>query len=154
MAMQNIYNYSKPKMVPTKINSLEAKVDVKDVKKVESKADQYLAQKVMTAKPEELTYMLYEGLVKFIKQGILYNDDSNIEKTHESIMRSQAIVTELDVTLDREYALSEGLAQMYDYMNRRLTDANLTKDTSILQEVLGYAETLKDTWKQAMVLAR
>lgn len=154
MAMQNIYNYSKPNMVPTKINSLDKKIDMKIIKKVDSKADQYLEQKILTAKPEELTYMLYEGLVKFIKQGILYNDDHNIQKTHEAIMRSQAIVTELDVTLDREYDISEGLAQMYEYMNRRLLDANLNKDTTILSEVLGYAETLKDTWKQAMTLAR
>lgn len=154
MAMQNIYNYSKPQMTPTKINHLKDKVTIKDVKKQDSKADQYLEQKIMTAKPEELTLMLYEGLVKFLKQGILYNGDHNIQKTHEAIMRAQAIVTELDVTLDREYAISEGLAQMYDYMNSRLLDANLNKDTEILKEVLGYSETLRDTWKEAMVLAR
>jgi flagellar protein FliS len=69
-------------------------------------------------------------------------------------MRAQAIVTELDVTLDREYELSEGLAQMYEYMNRRLMEANLEKDTEILKEVLTYSETLRDTWKEAMTLSR
>lgn len=154
MAMQNIYNYSKPKMASTTIKPLNPKEVINDIKKVESKTDQYLEQKIMSARPEELTYMLYEGLVKFIKQGILYNEDHNVQKTHEAIMRAQAIVTELDVTLDREYDLSEGLAQMYEYMNRRLMDANLSKDTEILKEVLTYSETLRDTWKEAMTLSR
>jgi len=154
MAMQNIYNYSRPKMVPTKINTLDKKVEFKEMKKTDSKADQYLEQKIMTASPEELTFMLYEGLVKFIKQGILYNDDNNVQKTHDAILRSQAIVNELAVTLNKEYAVSEGLELMYDYMNRRLTDANMGKDSDILKEVLGYAETLRDTWKQAMTMTR
>ena len=154
MAMQNIYNYSKPKMAPTTIKPLNPKEVINEIKKVESKTDQYLEQKIMSARPEELTYMLYEGLVKFIKQGILYNEDHNVQKTHEAVMRAQAIVTELDVTLDREYELSEGLAQMYEYMNRRLMEANLSKDTDILKEVLTYSETLRDTWKEAMTLSR
>ncbi|MBN2794402.1 MAG: flagellar export chaperone FliS [Clostridia bacterium] len=116
--------------------------------------DQYLEQKVMSAKPEELTLMLYEGIVKFIKQAMLYNDQKNVEKTHTALMRAQAIITELDVTLNEEYEVSQNLKQMYGYMNARLLDANLEKETAIMAEILVFAEDLRDTWKEAMVLAR
>jgi flagellar secretion chaperone FliS len=43
---------------------------------------------------------------------------------------------------------------MYDYMNRRLIEANVKKDNSIVEEVIGYAEELRDTWAQAMKLAK
>lgn len=154
MAMQNIYNYQKPKMVPTQMKTTQNQSPVYDVKKAEPKADQYLEQKIMTAKPEELTMMLYDGMVKFLKQSILYNDQENIQKTHNTIMRAQAIINELNITLREEYDVSTNLRQMYAYMNSRLIDANLEKETNILEEVLGFAEELRDTWKKAMVLTR
>jgi flagellar protein FliS len=153
MAMQNIYNYQKPKVMPTQMNTT-VKKPVYNAKKKDVKADQYLEQKIMSAKPEELTLMLYEGMVKFLKQGILYNDQENVEKTHNAIMRTQAIINELNVTLKEEYEVSGNLRQMYAYMNSRLIDANLEKQTAILEEVLEFAEELRDTWKEAMTLAK
>lgn len=154
MAMQNIYNYQKPKMMPRNIQVNQPNKKVVEMKKNEAKVDPYLEQKIMAAKPEELTLMLYEGMVKFIKQGILYNEQGNIEKTSNSIIRAQAIVTELNATLDEEYEISKNLSDIYSYMNERLVDANIDKETAILEEVLEFAEELRDTWKQAMQLAR
>lgn len=154
MAMQNIYNYQKPKVMPTQIKNTPLKSPVYDVKKADTKADQYLEQKIMTAKPEELTMMLYDGMVKFLKQGILYNDQKNVQKTHNAILRTQAIINELNITLKEEYEVSTQLRQMYAYMNGRLVDANLEKETAILEEVLGFAEELRDTWKKAIALTK
>lgn len=153
MAMQNIYNYQKPKAMPKTMQSMKPKAVVYETKRNTPK-DQYLEQKIMSAKPEELTLMLYDGMVKFLKQAILYNDQNNVEKTHNALMRAEAIITELNVTLDEEYEVAGNLKDIYIYMNERLMDANLEKETSIIQEVLGYAEELRDTWKQAMQLAR
>jgi len=154
MAMQNIYNYQKPKVIPAITKPLEKKPAIFEAKKSEVKADPYLEQKIMAAKPEELTMMLYEGMVKFLKQGILYNDQKNIEKTSNSIIRAQAIVNELNATLDETYDISRNLSDIYCFMSARLIDANLEKNTDIIKEVLGFAEELRDTWKQAMQLAK
>ncbi len=154
MAMQNIYNYQKPKVMPNINKPLGTKPAIFEAKKHETKADPYLEQKIMAAKPEELTMMLYDGMVKFLKQGVLYNDTKNVQKTHNAIMRAQAIIEELKVTLDDAYDVSENLKEMYVYMNARLIDANLEKDSTIIKEVLGFAEELRDTWKQAMKLAK
>lgn len=149
MAMPNMYAYSKPKAFV--IKNQRAQTEIKEVKKKEVKKDPYLEQKILSAKPEELTLMLYEGIVKFVNQAILYNSQNKINNTNNSIQRAQAIIRELTITLDMSYEISNNLAVMYEYMERRLIEANISKDSEILNEVLGYAKELRDTWKQAMI---
>lgn len=116
--------------------------------------DQYKENSIYTASPEELTLMLYNGLVKFIMQAQNALDSKDIGKASNSILRAQDIVVEFQATLDMRYEISQGLMALYSYMYRRLIDANIKKDKAILEEVLGFARELRDTWAQAMKLAR
>lgn len=116
--------------------------------------DIYKQNSIFTASPEDLTLMLYNGLIKFIMLSQRAIEDKDIQKAHESIMRAQDILTELKVTLDMQYELSQGLSLLYDYMLDRLFEANMKKDTGILAEVLHFAKDLRDTWAQAMKLAK
>ena len=116
--------------------------------------NQYKESSVYTATPEELTLMLYNGLVKFIMLAQSAIDEKNIERANNSIIRAQDIVREFQVTLDMKYEVSKQLDSIYDYMNRRLIQANIKKDKDILEEVLGMAKDLRDTWTQAMKLAK
>jgi len=116
--------------------------------------NQYKENSIITAAPEELTLMLFNGLVKFLMQGQKAIEAKNIEKSNSSIIRAQAIVKEFQATLDMNYEVSENLDSIYDYMYRRLVEANLKKDSSIIEEVLGYARELRDAWAQAMKIAK
>jgi flagellar secretion chaperone FliS len=116
--------------------------------------NQYKENSVNTATPEELTLMLFNGLIKFLMQSQTAVEVKNIEKANNSIIRAQAIVKEFQATLDMDYEVSENLDSIYDYMYRRLVEANLKKDSSIIEEVLGYAKDLRDTWAKAMKLAK
>jgi flagellar secretion chaperone FliS len=115
---------------------------------------QYKENSIFTASPEELTLMLYNGLVRFIMQAQNAVDNKDISKVHESIIRAQDIIREFQSTLDMKYEISKSLMLIYDYMYRRLLDANIKKDKDILEEVLGYAKELRDTWSQAMKIAK
>lgn len=116
--------------------------------------NQYKQNSVNTSSPEDLVLMLYNGLVKFIMQAQQAMDEKDIQKVNNSIIRAEDIVLHFQSTLDMNYEVSAGLAAMYDYMYRRLIDANIKKDKQILEEVLGYAKELRDTWKEAMKLAK
>ncbi|QNU67127.1 flagellar export chaperone FliS [Ruminiclostridium herbifermentans] len=116
--------------------------------------NQYKENSIMTATPEELTLMLYNGLVKFLMQAQNAIETKNIEKANNGILRAQAIIKEFQATLDMNYEVSEGLDSLYDYMYRRLIEANLKKDVSIVVEILGYSKELRDTWAQAMKIAK
>lgn len=116
--------------------------------------DTYKQNSIFTASPEELTLMLYNGLIKFIMLSQKAIEDKDIQKAHENIIRAEDILLEFKSTLDMQYELSNGLALLYDYMLDRLFDANIKKDTEILAEVLHFARDLRDTWAQAMKLAK
>jgi len=116
--------------------------------------NQYKENTVVTSRPEELTLMLYNGLVKFIMQAQLAIDKHDFEKAHSSIVRSKEILICFENTLDMKYDVSKDLLGMYEYMYKRLTEANVKKDKAILEEILGFAKGLRDTWAQAMKIAK
>lgn len=104
----------------------------------------------MTASPEELVMMLYNGIIRFVNEAKQAIDDKNIEGAHNSITRAQDIVLELMSTLDMQYDISKNLYSIYDYISRRLIEANLKKDKVALDEVESLVSDLKDTWGKAM----
>lgn len=116
--------------------------------------NQYKENSVYTASPEELTLMLYNGLIKFIMLGQKALDEKDIPKAHENIVRAEDIIQEFMASLNMKYAISQNMMLIYDYMYRRLLEANTKKDQEILVEVLGFAKELRDTWAQAMKLAK
>jgi flagellar protein FliS len=116
--------------------------------------DQYKSNSINTATPEELTLMLYNGLVKFLMQAQAAIDVQNIEKANNGIVKAQAIIVEFITTLDMNFEVSQNLELLYDYMYRQLVQANLKKDKDILDEVLGMAKELRDTWTQAIKITK
>lgn len=114
----------------------------------------YQRNQVTTARPEELTHMLYNGAIRFIQQAKLAIEKKDLPNAHSFIMKTQDIITELLATLNMEYEISLTLQSLYDYMKRRLIEANLTKDTVILDEVQNMLAELKTTWSEAMKLAK
>lgn len=148
MAMTNPYNYNKPKGFVNIQHNPTEKLQTKQ----RTQSDIYLEQKILSAKPEELTLMLYDGLVRFIKTAKQHMASKEIEKTNNAVQRAEAIVTELQSTLNMDYDISNQLDSLYEYVNRRLFDANIQKNSEILDEVLELAETMRDTWKEAMTL--
>lgn len=116
--------------------------------------NQYKQNTINTSSPEELTLMLYNGLIKFIMRAQSSILEKDIEKAANSITRSQDIILHFRATLDMRYELSQGLDALYEYMLRRLVEANVGKDREILGEVLEMAREMRDTWAQAMKLAK
>ena len=117
-------------------------------------ASTYKNQQIMTASPQELTLMLYNGAIRFVAESIQAIEMNNMEKAHTSNMRAQDIVREFMNTLDMQYEVSKGLDQLYDYIEYRLIQANIKKDKAQLEEAKGLLTELRDTWYQAMKLAR
>ncbi|WP_066175548.1 flagellar export chaperone FliS [Bacillus marinisedimentorum] len=114
----------------------------------------YQNNSVNTASPGELTLMLYNGILKFIKQAKQGIINKNIEAKNTNIQKAQKIISELMVTTNPDYEVSEGILAMYDYMNRRLMEANVKNDVEILDEVEGYAVEFRNTWKEVIRLNR
>ena len=119
-----------------------------------STANAYKNQQIMTASPEELTLMLYNGALKFMAESIQAIEEKKFEKAHETNIRSQNIIREFMVTLDMQYELSHNLYEIYDYIHRSLIEANLKKDAAKLKEVRDLLRELRDAWAEAMKQAK
>ena len=118
-------------------------------------ADTYLRTQVMTAPPERLQLMLYEGAIRFSEQAKQAMADGDIEATHNNLLRAQRIITELISALRPEVdrALCENMASLYGFVYRRLIHANLTKDTEALDDALRILYIQRDTWKELIAKA-
>lgn len=112
----------------------------------------YNDSKVLTATPAELTLMLYEGAIKFCNIAIVAIEKKDIEKANANIKKAQAIINELRVTLDHKYSVWEDFERVYDYIARRLLEANLQKDIEIIEDALKYIREMRDAWKEVMRL--
>lgn len=114
----------------------------------------YQSNSVTTALPQDLTLMLYEGLIKFAMMAKRNIEQGNIQEKNTYVQKAQAIIMELQLTLNKSIALSTDLNNLYDYMQGRLIDANIKNDVTAIDEVIGFAEEFRETWKEAMKLAR
>lgn len=116
----------------------------------------YQQNSVNTASKEKLMLMLYDGLVKFIRVGISGIEEKDINKSNTNFIKAQSIVLEFMSTLNMEVGgeMAKSLFALYDYMHRRLIEANIKKDIDIAKEVLDFAEELKDTFEQAYQLTK
>ena len=113
----------------------------------------YQNSKIMTASPAELTHMLYEGAIKFSNIAIMAIEKKEMDKAHANIMKTQRIIQEFQATLDHKYPVAKDFEAVYNYLMIRLREANVKKDTEILEEVLKHLRTMRDTWKEVMKLS-
>lgn len=112
----------------------------------------YQRNAIMTATPAELTLMLYEGAIKFCNIAIMGIEQKDMEKAHINLKKAQDIISEFRITLDRKYPVWEDFDRVYDYIYRRLVEANLSKDVEIIEDALKQIREMRDTWKEVMKL--
>ncbi len=110
----------------------------------------YLQNSVKTASPAKLTLMLYEGAIKFCNIALEGIEEGNIEKASNNIIKAEKIIVEFRATLDMKYPVANDFDAVYDYVYRRLVEANMKKDREILEEALSHIKTMRDTWKEVM----
>ena len=114
----------------------------------------YRNQQIMTASPEQLTLMLYDGAIRFLRASITAIEAKDMEKAHDRNMRTQEIVREFRQTLNMDIELSENWDRLYEFMEYRLMEGNVKKDKAMLQDVLDLLKEMRDTWAEAMKLAK
>src|SRR5437762_8720929 len=93
-------------------------------------AQSYLRTRVLTATPEQLQMMLYDGAIRFSEQARAALGKRDYETNYQMIARVQKIVAELISALKPDVApdLCARLAALYNFVYRRLTDASVRRD--------------------------
>lgn len=121
---------------------------------VNAAAEAYKRQQVLTATPEALTLMLYNGCLRFMKEGRDAIEKKEYEQANTSLQKAQNIIAEFRVTLNMDYEISHQLMPLYNYVYDRLVEGNVKADVNMIAEAQGIITELRDAWAQAMKKAR
>lgn len=121
---------------------------------INNAAEAYKRQQVMTATPEALTLMLYNGALRFMKEGLEAMEAKEWEHCNNSLQRAQKIIMEFQATLKMEYDISKQLMPLYEYVYNGLVEANMKSNPDKVNECIGIITELRDAWAQAMKIAR
>lgn len=115
-------------------------------------AQNYLRTKVMTATPEQLQLMLYDGALRFGEQARLALQEKRFEDSYKLISKVQKIIAELSVTLKHDVApeMCSKLAALYTFVYRKLIEANIEHQLAPMDEALNILRYQRETW--AMLL--
>ncbi len=116
----------------------------------------YQKTNINTASQGRLVVLLYEGAVKHLKGALnLIEADNtikpaNIEQFGTHLQKTQAIITELQVSLDMEKGgdIAKNLMSLYVFFNEELMNSIISHDKSKIQFVLEKMEELTDSWRQ------
>ena len=111
----------------------------------------YKQQSVMTMTPAEMLTMLYDGILKelYVVSKAFEKLPLDIAEINRGLQKTQRILNYLKMSLDVNYDIAQNLFSLYDYCGRLLTQANIRKDPSGLEEVVEIISELKDTYIQA-----
>lgn len=115
----------------------------------------YQKNNVSTASQGRLVVLLYEGAIKHLNSALsLFEADEsikpgNIEQFGVHIQKTQAIITELQVSLDMEKGgdIARNLMALYVFFNEELMNASINHDKSKLQFVHKMLTELVDSWR-------
>jgi flagellar protein FliS len=101
--------------------------------------------------------MLFDGALRFMAAAELGFNEENFarqnEQIHNNIQRTQAIITELQATLNMEKGgeFSENLYRLYDFMQEHLNQANREKNREKIKIVAAFMQDVRDAWAQMLL---
>jgi flagellar protein FliS len=111
----------------------------------------YRRTNVITADPKRLVLMCYEGAIDSLKIGKQKIIEKDYEGKGKAIVKTKDIINELLCSLNFEKggSIAKSLDSLYNYMLRRIIHADLDKDISAIDEVIGMLNELKSAWEEA-----
>ncbi len=111
-------------------------------------ANQYLRMKVMTATPEQLQLMLYDGAIRFCEQARVALEKKDFSESFDLLTRAQRIMAELlsSLRFDVLPELCRRMSSLYNFVYRKLIEANTEHSLESLDEALRILRYQRETW--------
>lgn len=107
----------------------------------------YRESAVLTATPEQLVVMLYDGANRFLTQSAIAMRDGRAGLAGEKLRRAEAIIDELLATLDMSVGeVAERLQALYLFFKEHLMAARLKQDAGKVDEVAHFMRELRSSW--------
>jgi flagellar protein FliS len=103
----------------------------------------------MTATPEQLQLMLYDGAIRFAMQARDALSEKNYETSFDRLARAQRIILEMRCGLnyDVNRELCERVAGLYGFIYRKLVTANVERSAQAIEDALKILRMERETWQ-------
>jgi flagellar protein FliS len=112
----------------------------------------YKKTQVQTADQGKLILMCYDGTINFLKQARIAHEGKEIRIRDELLSKSMNLLWELDNGLNFEAGeIAYNLDSLYNYMIRRITEAQFHDKMEVLTEVISYLQELKESWETVIL---
>ena len=109
----------------------------------------YRDSAILTAPPERLVVMLYDGANRFLIQAATGMRSGDLTVANDKLRRAEAIVQELRATLDMSAGtVAVNLDSIYSFCQRLLLEARLKQDASKIEHVAKLLTELREAWEQ------
>lgn len=117
---------------------------------------QYRQSNVETASPAQLVVKLYEGALRFMRQGQAAIRNGEVAKKGAALGRAHAIVAELQATLHAEHApeLCESLDRLYEFVLFKITESNRLSKADSLDPAIRVLDELRSAWAEVAKQAK
>ena len=109
----------------------------------------YTEASVLTASPEHLVVMLYDGAIRFLHQSAAALRAGRRDTARERLRRAQAVIDELSRSLDMSQGeIAVGLRAIYSFCSRHLIDSTLHADPAGYEKVAELLSGLRESWAE------
>jgi flagellar protein FliS len=109
----------------------------------------YQEQAILTATPGQLVVLLYDGIIRFLRQADAAFGEQAVAHGHERLTRAEAIIDELQATLDMSQgAVAENLEGIYVFWKKLIWEIRLERDREKLERLIRMVSNLRDGWAQ------
>ena len=114
----------------------------------QSANEAYLESSILSADPTELVRLCYRNCAEAVQAARRHLANGEIRARSKSLSRAMRILLQLAAALDFERGgeIARNLARLYDYMLRRLNEANLRQTDEPMREVLALLAKLAEAW--------
>tara|TARA_R110002096_G_scaffold17153_5_gene59210 strand:- start:1951 stop:2331 length:381 start_codon:yes stop_codon:yes gene_type:complete len=111
----------------------------------------YQRNAVMTASPEKLVKMLYDGAIKNLEKsraGLAEESTSRSQEVGQALSKAMGIIGELRASLDHAAGgdISRELDRLYEFVLDQLSQANLQRSAKSVDAAIEVMRTLKEGW--------
>lgn len=113
----------------------------------------YTQSAVLSASPEQLVVMLYDGAIRFLNQAQLAMQQEKKEIARERLLRAEDIINELNNSLDVQSGgeIADSLRSLYLWMKRQIMQSLIQQDPEPLSECLQQLLELREAWSSALL---
>ncbi|HDP23839.1 MAG TPA: flagellar export chaperone FliS [Deltaproteobacteria bacterium] len=109
----------------------------------------YRKTQIQTADQGSLILMCYDGAIRFLKQAQSAHSTGDHQKLNLCCTKASNVLWELANSINLEAgAVAVNLQSLYNYMIRRIVDAQYHGRIEAMDEVIAYLKELRDSWEQ------